>query len=63
MLDTIKDPNLLTWLDANPAARAAAQRQEDMASKFARLDEVLKQAATYRLPDAGSARREGLGAD
>ena len=45
MLSSIKDPDLLAWLDANPAARAAAERQEAMASKFAHLDEVLKQAA------------------
>lgn len=45
MLSSIKDPDLLAWLDANPAARAAAERQEAMASKFAHLDEVLKKAA------------------
>jgi len=45
VLSSIKDPALLVWLDANPAARAAAERQEAMASKFAHLDEVLKQAA------------------
>lgn len=45
MLSSIKDPALLAWLDANPAARAAAERHEAMASKFAHLDEVLKQAA------------------
>lgn len=45
MLSSIKDPDLLAWLDANPAARAAAERQEAMASKFDHLDEGLKQAA------------------
>jgi len=45
VLSSIKDPALLAWLDANPTARAAAERQEAMASKFAHLDEVLKQAA------------------
>jgi len=45
VLSSIKDPALLAWLDANPAARAAAERQKAMASKFAHLDEVLKQAA------------------
>jgi len=45
VLASIKDPILLAWLDANPAARGAAERQEAMASKFAHLDEVLKQAA------------------
>jgi len=45
VLSSIKDPALLAWLDANPAARAAAESQEAMASKFAHLDEVLKQAA------------------
>ena len=56
MLSSIKDPDLLAWLDANPAVRAAAERQEAMAAKYAHLDQVLKQVAK----DEKAVKRERL---